>query len=137
MRLSQEKIMEINGLTKEQVELLILKMVKEGYSLAQIGLILRDQYGIVDVREILGMKLKKFVEKKGVKPSIPDDLKALFRRYLKIKKHLLVHKKDKHCKRGLAIVEARIKRLIKYYKERGDLDPNFKFIKENVALYLK
>jgi len=137
MKLSVDKIMEMNNITKEQVELLILKMVKEGYSLAQIGQILRDQYGILDVREVLGIKLKRFLEKKGAKPQIPDDLKALFKRYLAVKKHLLIHKKDKHSKRGLLIIESRIKRLIRYYKEKGELDPKFRFDKENVALYLK
>ena len=131
------EVMKINNLTKEKVEKIILDMVKEGKSLAEIGSILRDQYGIFDVREVLGTKLKRFLEKKGIKQRIPDDLKALFRRYLIVRKHLLVHKKDKHSKRGLMIIESKIKRLIKYYKRKGVLDPKFRFDKENVVLYLK
>jgi small subunit ribosomal protein S15 len=50
---------------------------------------------------------------------------------------LSVHKKDKHSKRGLRIIESKIKRLINYYKEKGELDPKFRFNKDQIALYLK
>ena len=124
-------------MTKEKVEQIILDLAKQGKTASEIGTILRDQYGIYDVREVIGMKLKKFLKKKGVYSEIPEDLKALFRRYLIVEKHLSLHKKDKHSKRGLRIIESKIKRLIYYYKQKGELDPKFRFDKEQIALYLK
>jgi len=135
--MKMQKIMETNKLTKEEVEKIIEKLAKEGKTASQIGAILRDQYGIYDVKEVLGKKLVKYLREKNLYFQIPEDLRALFKRYLIVEKHLLVHKKDKHSKRGLRIIESKIRRLINYYKEKGILDPNFKFKKDEIALYLK
>jgi small subunit ribosomal protein S15 len=132
-----EKVLKTNNLTKEEVEKIIEKLAKEGKTASQIGSILRDQYGIYDIKEILGTKLVRYLREKGLYFQIPEDLRALFRRYLIVEKHLLVHKKDKHSKRGLRIIESKIRRLIDYYKEKGLLDKNFKFRKEEIALYLR
>ncbi len=132
-----QEVLKQNNLTKEKVEQIILDLAKQGKTASEIGIILRDQYGIYDVREVIGMKLKKFLKEKGVYSEIPEDLKALFKRYLIVEKHLSLHKKDKHSKRGLRIIESKIKRLINYYKEKGELDPKFRFNKEQIALYLK
>lgn len=42
--------------TPEQVEQLVVELAKKGYQSAQIGLILRDTYGIPDVKLITGKK---------------------------------------------------------------------------------
>ncbi|HIQ51050.1 MAG TPA: 30S ribosomal protein S15, partial [Nautiliaceae bacterium] len=102
--MKMQKIMETNKLTKEEVEKIIEKLAKEGKTASQIGAILRDQYGIYDVKEVLGKKLVKYLREKNLYFQIPEDLRALFKRYLIVEKHLLVHKKDKHSKRGLRII---------------------------------
>jgi small subunit ribosomal protein S15 len=132
-----EQILKENNLTKEKVEEIIVDLAKQGKTTSEIGAILRDQYGIYDVRLVIGKKLKQFLKEKGIYSQIPEDLKALFKRYLIVEKHLSVHKKDKHSKRGLRIIESKIKRLINYYKEKGELDPKFRFNKDQIALYLK
>ncbi|MEO2154895.1 MAG: 30S ribosomal protein S15 [Nanoarchaeota archaeon] len=132
-----EQILKENNLTKEKVEEIIIELAKQGKTTSEIGAILRDQYGIYDVRLIIGKKLKQFLKEKELYSQIPEDLKALFKRYLIVEKHLSVHKKDKHSKRGLRIIESKIKRLINYYKEKGELDPKFRFNKDQIALYLK
>ena len=60
----------------EEIEELILKLTKEGNSTSKIGVILRDQYGIPDVKLITGMKITKILEKHGQKQEYPEDLMA-------------------------------------------------------------
>ena len=43
----------------EEIEELILKLNKEGNSASKIGVILRDQYGIPDVKVVTGMKIPR------------------------------------------------------------------------------
>ena len=47
----------------EEIEELILKLTKEGNSTSKIGVILRDQYGIPDVKAVTGMKITQILEK--------------------------------------------------------------------------
>jgi SSU ribosomal protein S15P len=47
-------------LTREEVEMLVEELVKRGYTPSMIGIILRDQYGIPLVRQIVGKKLLKY-----------------------------------------------------------------------------
>ncbi|MEM0313752.1 MAG: 30S ribosomal protein S15, partial [Candidatus Bathyarchaeia archaeon] len=41
--------------------------------------------------------------------------------------HLEKHKKDTHNHRALQLVEAKIHRLVEYYKNEGVLPPNWKY----------
>ena len=86
-----------------------------------IGIILRDMYGIPDVRRITGKKLTQILREHGLEPEIPEDLDNLIRRAINLRKHLAKNPKDLHSKRGLQLIESKIKRLIKYYKRKGRL----------------
>ena len=55
---------------KDEAEKIILKLSKEGKTSSEIGIILRDQYGIPDVRE-LGMRITKVIEKREVPAEVP------------------------------------------------------------------
>ncbi len=134
MRIIREKPPEWQRYSKKEVENLILKLRKEGKSNAEIGLILRDSYGIPDIRAVLGKKLSNFLEEKGEKEEIPEDLKNLLKKAVKIKKHLELNKKDIHNKRNLQLVESKIRRLAKYYIKKGKLPKNWKYTIEQAEL---
>ncbi|MEK6807749.1 MAG: 30S ribosomal protein S15, partial [Nanoarchaeota archaeon] len=94
-----------------EIEALIAKLGKQGLGPSQIGLTLRDSYGIPDVEKITGKKLVKIMSEKGITLEFPEDLASLIKRAKLIKKHLETHKKDMHSKRGLQLTEAKIFRL--------------------------
>jgi small subunit ribosomal protein S15 len=121
----------------EEVEQLVVKLAKEGYSSAMIGLILRDQYGIPSVRDVTGKKITKILEEHGLAPKIPEDLFNLLKRAVNLRKHLEVHRKDKHSRRGLELIESKIRRLAEYYIRKGKLPKDWKYDPEKAKIWVQ
>src|SRR3989344_926305 len=70
----------------KEAELIITKLSKEGKNASEIGLILRDTYGIPDIRTLFGKKISEILKKSESLPELPDDLTALIRKSVEIKK---------------------------------------------------
>ena len=111
--------------TPDEVEQLVVELARRGFMPSQIGMILRDQYGIPLVKPITGKKLTEILEEHGIKQELPEDLLNLIRKALRIRKHLEEHPKDMASRRGLQLVESKIHRLVKYYKRTGKLPKDF------------
>ena len=111
----------------EEIEELIVKLAEEGKEPAMIGLILRDSYGVPDVKAALGKKLTKVLEEHNLLPPVPEDLNNLLNRRNNIKKHLEENPRDLHNKRRLHLIEAKIRRLVKYYKRNGRLPEDWSY----------
>ena len=114
-------------LKQKEIELLIVKLAKEGKSASEIGLILRDSYGIPSAKLMIGKRITEFLKEKNHGPKLPEDLISLMKRAVLIKKHLDANKQDIPALRGLQITEAKIKRLSKYYKANGALPVEWKY----------
>lgn len=123
--------------SKKEVENLVVKLAKEGYMPSMIGLILRDSYGIPSVKEITGKSITKILEENGIKYEIPEDLLNLLKRAVKLRKHLEIHRKDEHSRRGLILIESKIKRLEKYYKRVGKLPIDWKYDPEEAKILVQ
>ncbi|ACS90324.1 30S ribosomal protein S15 [Thermococcus sibiricus] len=123
--------------TAEEVENLVVKLRKDGHSVAMIGTILRDQYGIPSVRLITGKKITKILEENNLAPELPEDLMFLIRKAVKLRKHLEQHPKDLHSRRGLQLTESKIRRLVKYYRETGRLPANWRYDPEQAKLLVR
>jgi small subunit ribosomal protein S15 len=123
--------------SNEEIEELILKLRKEGNSISMIGIILRDQYGIPDVKLVTGMKITHILEKHGQSLEYPEDLMNLIRRAVNIRDHLIENPKDLHTRRGLRIVESNIRRLVKYYTREGVLPEGWRYEPKQAALLVK
>ena len=123
--------------SNEEIEELILKLRKEGNSISMIGIILRDQYGIPDVKLITGMKITHVLEKHGQSLEYPEDLMNLIRKAVNIREHLNENPKDLHTRRGLRIVESNIRRLVKYYTREGVLPEGWRYEPKQAALLVK
>jgi small subunit ribosomal protein S15 len=98
-----------------EIEERVVQMANEGLRPAMIGLRLRDQYGVPDVKLATGKTVTAIVAAKGIKPQIPEDLASLMRRAVELNVHLTEHPRDQHNRRGLQLIEAKIRRLVKYY----------------------
>lgn len=119
----------------KEVELLILKLAKEGKSSSGIGLLLRDVYGIPDSQFITKKKIMQIVKEKGLARELPEDLLNLIKRSVKIRKHLEENKKDMTALRGLQLTGSKIKRLTKYYKETNVLPIDWKLDAKSIRMY--
>ncbi len=121
----------------KEVELLIAKLAKEGKNSSEIGLILRDTYGIPDVRLLCKKKISEILKEKSILPELPDDIMALIRKSVSIRKHMGENFKDQTAKRGLNITESKIKKLVKFYKRNGKLASEWKFDPERAGFFTK
>ncbi|MEM0017744.1 MAG: 30S ribosomal protein S15 [Candidatus Korarchaeum sp.] len=122
-------------LKKEEIEELVVKLGRRGIPPSQIGMILRDEYGVPLVKRISGKKITEILEENGVAPKIPEDLMALINKAYRIRRHLEEHRKDIHAKRGLILTESKIGRLVKYYKRVGKLPSDWRYSPELAELY--
>lgn len=133
-RPKQDSVPEWVGYSKEEVAELIVKLSKDGNSPSKIGLILRDQYGIPDVRPIIGKKITKVLEENNMGLSLPEDLQSLINKSVALRVHIEKHSHDRHNKRGLHLIESKIRRLTKYYRRSGKLPADWRYDPEKARL---
>jgi len=117
----------IKNFDPETVKNLIIELAKKGTPPSQIGIILRDQYGVPLVKHVLGKKITQVLEENNLKPSIPEDLSNLIKKAQRILNHLKEHPSDFKSKRGLEETISKINRLVKYYKRENVLPQDWSF----------
>jgi len=132
--LKMEKLTWIRYKPKE-IELLIVKLAKEGKTSSEIGIILRDVYGVPDVKMILEKPITSILAEKKLLKELPEDLIALMKRAVFINKHLERNHTDMTAKRGLQLTDSKIKRLIKYYKKSGKIPVDWKYDPSKLKMY--
>ncbi|MBR9699594.1 30S ribosomal protein S15 [Candidatus Woesearchaeota archaeon] len=120
-----------------EVEMLIVKMAKEGKPASLIGLTLRDAYGIPDARVLLKKKITEVLKAKKLVKELPEDMLALIKRSVALHKHMNENKQDMTAKRGLQLTESKIKRLIKYYKKNGRIAEDWKYDPSKAGMFLE
>ena len=123
--------------SNEEIEEFIVKFKREGKTASQIGVILRDQYGIPSVKEVTGEKITQILKRNGQAEEYPEDLMNLIRRAVNIRDHLEENPKDLHSKRGLTIIESRIRKLASYYVSEGELPQGWRYNPKEAALLVK
>lgn len=124
-------------LTATEIEDLIVQFTENGMVSARIGLVLRDQYGVPNVRLATGKTVTEIMKEKGVMPNLPEDLSNLMRRAITLNVHIKNNRGDVSNKRGLDLIEARIRRLERYYKRNGVLPQTWKYSLANAEIMLK
>jgi len=124
-------------LDPEEIEERIVKMAKEGMDSARIGMVLRDQYGVPSVKLALGKKISDVIRENGLEPKLPEDLSSLMRKAINLNGHLNENRKDFSNKRNLQLVESKIRRLVKYYKDTGVLPEDWKYSLETAELQME
>ncbi|MBI2659822.1 30S ribosomal protein S15 [Candidatus Woesearchaeota archaeon] len=119
----------------KKAELLIAKLSKEGKTASQIGIILRDVYGIPNILALCGKPISAILKEKKLSPEIPEDLTSLFKKYAGVKKHLEINRHDEAASRGLLLTQSKINRLVKYYKRSGRIPETWKFDAERMGFF--
>ena len=120
-----------------EIEELIVKMAKDGLTSAKIGLVLRDQHGVPNVKLATGKTITEIMKEKGVASALPEDISNLMRRAIALNVHVRENQGDVANKRGLQLIESKIRRLEHYYKDNGVLPANWKYSLKTAELMLK
>ena len=108
-------------LEKDEVEEEVVKLAAQGRSSAEIGLALRDQHAVPNIHLLTGKTVTQIMRAKGTKFEMPEDLGNLMRKAVSLQTHLKTNRKDLSNRRGLQLLESRIRRLARYYKDEGVL----------------
>jgi small subunit ribosomal protein S15 len=126
---------EWSNTDKTEIEETIVDLRKTGMGCAQIGLVLRDKYGVPSVKLATGKRIQEILDEKGMTSDIPEDLRNLIVKALGMRKHLSENKKDVHNKRQLQLTESKVRRLVKYYVKSGKLPKGWAY-KPDTAEFL-
>jgi len=102
--------------TGDEVKAIILKLVNKGLTGEKIGLVLRDQYGVPDVK-IYGFSIKEVLVEKGkfeepTNINLKAKLEAVINHYKK-------NKQDKRAERSLIITKAKLKKREDYLNKKN------------------
>ena len=101
-------------LSEEELKKIIADL-SEKYQPAQIGLILRDQYG-VPTTKVYGKKLAEYLKELGKEYSV--EAKNIERKVEKMKEHLAKNSADKKAKHKLQKAQSKFNALSKYAAKR-------------------
>ncbi len=115
---------------EEEVIDLVLKLRDDGNDPSEIGMKLRDEYGIPSVKEITGKKVTEILEDEGEAPEIPEDLANLAEKAVSIQEHLEENPNDGDAERRLELTEAKIRRVAEYHRENGNIDQDWKYSRD-------
>jgi len=130
------KAPEWSDVSKEELEKTIMKLHDTGMSPSRIGLTLRDQYGVPNVKLVIGNSITGFLRDNNALADIPEDLTNLMRKALHVRKHIKANKKDVHNKRALQLTENKIRRMVKYYHDSGRLAPDWTYSPETAEILI-
>lgn len=119
----------------KEIEMLAVKLAKEDKTSSEIGIILRDVYGVPDVKLLTGRTVTKILKEKNLVKELPEDLVALMKKLIAIKAHMANNKQDMSAKRGHQLSESKIKRLVKYYKKSGRIPSAWKYDSAKLKMY--
>ena len=124
-------------LNATEIEDLVEKFAKDGTSPAMIGMILRDQHAVPNVKLATGKTVTEILADRGVESDLPADLSQLMVRAINLNNHIKMNPKDVANIRGLQLIEAKIRRLEKYYRRNGVLPETWRYSLANAELMLK
>lgn len=118
----------------KEIEQLVLKLAKTELTPSQIGLALRDTYGVPSVKALTEKKMIQILKENKSAPALPESMSSLIKRHIKLMKHLEVNKHDETGKRGETIIQSKINKLAKYYKRKGLLAESWQYDKAKAKL---
>ncbi len=120
-----------------EVEKTVVEYAKKGTHQALIGQMLKEKHNVPYVKQYFGKRLGTILEANKVEGDFPQDMLDLFKRAVKVRRHLAKNHNDVHNKVRLTRIEAKIWRLTKYYKRTGVLPAGWTYEPEKVALMIK
>ncbi len=121
----------------KDVEETVVSLANAGHSPSKIGLILRDEHGIKNFKELTGKTIQDTLAKNDLLGEMPEDLLNLIRKSVMLNNHLNKNRKDFSAKHGYELTVSKIRKLGRYYSKKGRIDANWRYSPESAALLVK
>ena len=131
------KIPSWSPLKDKEVEKLVVKYAKTGKSASEIGLLLRDAYGIPSVKTLTQKKITTILKENELLKGLPEDLLALIKKLINVRQHVEKNKHDTSASGGVILTNSKIRRLTKYYKNTGALPTDWQLDMDRLKMYLE
>ncbi|MDG5762020.1 30S ribosomal protein S15 [Natronococcus sp. A-GB1] len=121
---------EWSDVDADDIEARVVELAEQGHDPSQIGIKLRDEgvtgTPVPDVKLATGKKVTEILEENDAKADIPEDLRSLMQRAVRLREHIQQNPQDYQNKRALQNTESKVRRLVDYY--RGDeLEADFQY----------
>ena len=131
---------EWSDVDAEDIESRVVELAEDGHDPSVIGITLRDEgvkgVPVPDVKLATGKKITEILEEHDADPDLPEDLRNLMARAIRLREHMAENGQDYQNKRALQNTESKIRRLVNYY--RGDkVDETFNYTYENAVELLE
>ena len=131
---------EWSDVDAEDIESRVVELAEDGHDPSVIGITLRDEgvkgVPVPDVKLATGKKITEILEEHDADPDLPEDLRNLMARAIRLREHMTENGQDYQNKRALQNTESKIRRLVNYY--RGDkVDETFNYTYENAVELLE
>ncbi|MFB6180990.1 MAG: 30S ribosomal protein S15 [Candidatus Nanohalobium sp.] len=115
----------------EEVEDLVVRLREsEGLDPSQIGLALRDKYGIPSVKQVTDKKVTEILEENDAAPELPEDLANLVDKARNIEEHLQDNPNDQEAERRLELTEDKVRKVADYHREEGNIPEDWEYESE-------
>ena len=121
---------EWSDVDEDAIEARVVELAEQGHSSSVIGQKLRDEgvqgTPVPDVKLATGRKVTEILEENDAEPDLPEDLRNLMERAVRLREHMDANPTDHQNKRALQNTQSKIRRMVDYY--RGDeLDEDFTY----------
>ncbi len=131
---------EWSDVDADDVEERVVELAEQGHSPSQIGLKLRDEgvtgTPVPDVKAVTGKKVTEILEENEAEPDLPEDLRNLLKRAVRLREHMDEHPLDAQNKRALQNTQSKVRRLISYY-QGDEIDEDFTYSYEKAKELLE
>lgn len=121
----------------KEIEEVIVNLANSGNTGSEIGLVLRDQYGIPDMKKFSGETIQKVLAKHSLLPEVPEDMLSLLKKSVRLERHMAQNRHDMTAKRGYQLTVSKIRRLQEYYHKTKKLPKDWYYSPERAALLIK
>jgi len=121
---------EWSDVDADAIEERVVELKEQGHDPSQIGMALRDEgvggTPVPNVKLATGKKVTEILDEHDATDDLPEDLRNLFERAVRLREHMDANPGDAQNKRALQNTESKVRRLVDYY--RGDvLAEDFKY----------
>ncbi|MCU4926899.1 30S ribosomal protein S15 [Halobacteria archaeon AArc-dxtr1] len=121
---------EWSDVDPEDVESRVVELAEQGYDPSQIGMKLRDEgvtgTPVPDVSLATGKKITEILDENDAGTELPEDLRKLMERAIRLREHVQENPQDAQNKRSLQNTESKVRRLVAYYRG-NQLEPEFTY----------
>lgn len=124
-------------LSKDDIAELAAGYARQGMSPALIGERLKRDHEVPYVKLATGERLVKLLQGKGITGEVPQDMRDLMTKAVRMRKHLERNKQDVYGRVRLMRAESKLLRLSRYYVRKGTLPRGWKYDPQKAELIVK